>query len=201
MISLYHRGAEKSIIKRAEAPASGLVLYIIKSTVFRTESGGIEGDPSAPLRSAQDDKKRRTAGASPRPTEMKNKNFSRGESGHGPSPVGPGLYELTEAARQQIELECFPERDAELARQIARIMAEVYRLPDECGIRIEGDRLPASMVKEVYAALTYEHVAAVIARFRLIGYEVRHPKSYIRTALYNAALETELQLENFAARV
>lgn len=120
---------------------------------------------------------------------------------HGQSlcPVGYTLRKKTEAALEQIEIGAFSERDDPLARVLAGIIAEVYILPPGCTVRIEGEALPVETVREVYAGITHEHVAGVISRFRETGHRIRHIKSYLRTALYNAVFEFDFDCENVAA--
>lgn len=118
---------------------------------------------------------------------------------HSHRPVGDTLRYQTEAALEQIEIGAFSERDDPLARVLAGIIAEVYILPPGCTVRIEGEALPVETVREVYAGITHEHVEGVITRFRETGHRIKHIKSYLRTALYNAVFEFDFDCENVAA--
>ncbi len=133
-------------------------------------------------------------------TEAERKEIlERVRRGQSLCPVGYTLRKKTEAALEQIEIGAFSERDDPLARVLAGIIAEVYILPPGCTVRIEGEALPVETVREVYAGITHEHVAGVIARFRETGHRIRHIKSYLRTALYNAVFEFDFDCENVAS--
>lgn len=101
----------------------------------------------------------------------------------------------------QIDLQCFREHDVYMAREIALIIAEVFLLDDEAKIRIGGNTLSAYIVKEVYQKIAHEHVELVIISFEKIKYEIRHKKSYIRTALYNSVFEYEMSVVNAVGRI
>lgn len=113
---------------------------------------------------------------------------------HGHRPVG--LMEVMELIKAQIELDTFSPTDKYFAKEIALIIAEVMLLPETASIRIDGNGLPAGMVQEVYAMLEREHVEGVISAYRRAKYEIRHRKTYLRTALYNSVFETESRIEN-----
>lgn len=89
----------------------------------------------------------------------------------------------------EISLECFDPCDRAIVSEIHRIIAEMAILPEECDVQIDGIKLPAGVVNDVYQELTVEHVRAVIVRFDEISGRIRHRKSYLRTALYNSVLE------------
>lgn len=130
----------------------------------------------------------------------KNKNESR-EGGiemknRSPGPRPVGLMEILELTKAGIEIETFSRSDRAFAGEIALIVAEVMRLPETAEIRIDGNRLPAGMVREVYSMLARENVEAVMKGFRNAKYEIRHKKTYLRTALYNSVFELESGVEN-----
>ena len=103
------------------------------------------------------------------------------------------LSSVIEAVREQIEADCIPDEYQVIAEEIERIIAEVYVMPENWTVRIEGQPVPAQMIKDVYAQLTHEHVTAVMYRFAAVHYEIRHVKTYLRTALYNAVIETAVR--------
>lgn len=107
-----------------------------------------------------------------------------------------GLMEMLELTKARIELDTFSSSDKAFAKEIALIIAEVLRLPETAEIRIDGNKLPSSMVKEVFALVEREHVENVMESFRSAKYEIRHKKTYLRTALYNAVFEIESRVEN-----
>lgn len=89
---------------------------------------------------------------------------------------------------EQIEFDCFSESQIGDAERIARVIAEVYSLPAESMIRIDGNSLKASFVASMYEEIENEDVVNVIAKMKKTG-EIKFLKSYIRTALYNAVIE------------
>ena len=107
---------------------------------------------------------------------------------------------VCEAVREQIELEAFAEDMEPLAEEVARIIAEVYMMPGSWQMKIDGQYIPAAMVQQVFNQLENDHVAAVLYRFREVPYEIRHIKTYLRTALYNAVFESEARTTNEFAR-
>jgi hypothetical protein len=102
-----------------------------------------------------------------------------------------GFKEAIRAAEEQIEVRCFPRHQADYAKDICRVIAEVYMLPESAQIKIEGEMLPAAMVKEVFHELTSEHAEYVANE--ISGYDGRifAMKPFIRTMLYNAVLTME----------
>lgn len=118
-------------------------------------------------------------------------NESQSKSG----PVGL-LSSVIEAVREQIEADCIPEEYQPIAEEIERIIAEVYVMPKSWTVRIEGQPVPAQMLKDVFSQLTNEHAMAVMERFAAVSYEIRHVKNYLRTALYNAVFETTARTAN-----
>ena len=107
---------------------------------------------------------------------------------------------VCEAVREQIELEAFAEDMEPLAVEVARITAEIYMMPGSWQIRIDGQYMPAAMVQQVFNQLEHDHVEAVLYRFSEVPYEIRHIKTYLRTALYNAIFEAEARTTNDFAR-
>lgn len=99
--------------------------------------------------------------------------------------------EAMSLAEDQIEIGYFTTRQAAYARDICRVIAEVYMMPDAASIKIEGEMLPVSTVKEILHELDHEHAEYVIEE--LEGYEgkIFAMKPFIRTLLYNAVLTME----------
>ena len=81
------------------------------------------------------------------------------------------------------------------------IIAEMYRLPPAWEVQIDGGKLPAGMVAEVYEELTEEHVQSVISEISKITHQIKFIKSYLRTALYNAVFTYTTRELNDAAVV
>lgn len=103
--------------------------------------------------------------------------------------------------RKNIEIECFEEALIPEAEEICLIITEVMLLPLESVVRIGGEDLPQSLVAEIYSRLTCEHVKAVIDKFSRAGYQIKHKKTYLRTALYNEVFEHESGFINSFAHV
>lgn len=94
---------------------------------------------------------------------------------------------LTEVL-EQIEFNCFSESQMGDAERIARIIAEIYALPAESTVKIDGNFLNASFVASMYEEIENEDVVNIIENMKKSG-EIKFLKSYIRTALYNAVIE------------
>lgn len=115
---------------------------------------------------------------------------------HSQSQVGSSFRQALAIAREQIDIEHYSFFDGPQAEEIALIIAEMYRLPPDCTVQIDGNKLPVEIVREIFRKLTFDHVSAVIDRYREIRYEIQHPKTYLRTALYNAVFEIEARTVN-----
>lgn len=135
---------------------------------------------------------------------MENKNISvdmnAGRKSRSPSSQVKNsektLLQIFEEVKKQIGYEyvVLPLRDQ--VRDIAMIIAEVYRLPASAAVRIDGNDLPAEMVAEVFGMITDEHVDYVLENLKAIRYQITHMKTYLRTALYNSVFEMEARTEN-----
>ena len=128
---------------------------------------------------------------------MKNENYIEVRVSNVPS-CQAGKCSFTQyfrAVESRIEIDAFGEDFAQ-AREIAMIIAEVLRLPETASVRIDGNNLPADMVADVYAYIEHEHVAEVIRRYREAKYEIKHTKTYLRTALYNSVFELNARIDN-----
>ena len=76
------------------------------------------------------------------------------------------------------------------------LIAEMYRLPPDAEVQINGQKLPASMVRDVYSLLTEEHIREVITNYEKAEYTIKFKKTYLRTALYNEVFEHESRFVN-----
>ncbi len=106
------------------------------------------------------------------------------------------LHKVIEDVKKQIEIDCFDIRDRHQADEIALIIAEIYILPENADVRISGNRLPADFVASIFREIRHEHVEEVIRHFKCANYEIKHIKTYLRTALYNSLFECEFRLSN-----
>lgn len=106
--------------------------------------------------------------------------------------------EILHAVEDQIFVSAFSDDLLPVAQNIALIIAEVYALSSSgtCMIHIGGQDLPAQMVADVYRRLEFENIDDVISRYTRVPYEIRHTKTYLRTALYNSAFEFESRAVN-----
>ena len=98
--------------------------------------------------------------------------------------------------RYRIDISSFEPSDRAFANELILIIAEVGALPCDAQIQINGEKLSAETVSEVYAQLEKEHLELVIEKFREAKYEIKYRKSYFRTALYNCVFEFESYYEN-----
>lgn len=127
--------------------------------------------------------------------ENRQAEAGRGSQLSRPCPVGFA------GVRAEIESRVRPEdfadgAQARIARAVILMMAEVAILPPAAPVSIGGNKLPAEAVQAVFALLGHDEVAAVIRKYLEVGVAVRNVKSYIRTALYNEAMEHDAALEN-----
>ena len=107
--------------------------------------------------------------------------------------------EIVRGVREQIEIACFSELERDSAEEIALIIAEIYGLPSDSSVRIDGQSMTCGMVSEVYKRLTCEHIREVMRRFYRASYPIKHRKTYLRTSLYNEVFEHESGIANGVA--
>ena len=106
------------------------------------------------------------------------------------------LGEALERAREQIEIEAFSLGERNFAEELAMIMAEVYLMDPASRIRVGGENLDGHLVREVFGALSHEHVALVMHNFRSLTATVKNKKAYLRTSLYQSVFEWEAHYIN-----
>lgn len=114
------------------------------------------------------------------------------------SPVG--LMVMLALTKQKISLDTISKADKAFATEIALIIAEVMCLPPAAQIRVAGISMDARLVQEAYSLIEKEHVEHVMKSFREANYEIKHKKTYIRTALYNSVFEMQISAENEFSR-
>lgn len=107
---------------------------------------------------------------------------------------------LMPKVREQIQAGSFPPPDREQVEEIVRIIAEMMILPEEASVAIGGIKMPAGYVREIYGILEHDHVDLVLQQYKKQTHAIRFPKSYFRTALYNAAFELESRVTNDVAQ-
>lgn len=106
------------------------------------------------------------------------------------------FYAVFKNVKDQIEFRCFTAEVREAAEDICLIITEVLKLPPNALVRIAGNNLPAEMVQAIYHRLTHEHIKLVMENFGRATYEIKHKKTYLRTALYNSVFEFNAHYEN-----
>ena len=120
-------------------------------------------------------------------------------SGHSQSQVG-SLPLVLKRVKLQTEFSCVPEEEKQQFEEICLIIAEVFCLPSNFTVSIGKEKIPIILVREIYNRLTKEHIDVVLQNFRRATYEIRHKKTYFRTALYNVVFEFEGYYENQVAK-
>lgn len=98
--------------------------------------------------------------------------------------------------KEQVELECFTPEQQGFAEEICFIITEINKLDPHARVKIGGENYSADMVQAVYHRLTHEHILLVMDNFSRIRYEIKHKKTYLRTALYNSVFELNAHWEN-----
>ena len=123
--------------------------------------------------------------------DKQKKDLSMRESSH----VG-SFGSLMTMIRQQIEAGAFRREDQYQVEEIVRILAEMFVLPADVTVSIGGIKMPVAFVREIYGILEHDHVELVLQQYKKQTHAIRCPKSYLRTALYNAAFELESRVTN-----
>lgn len=106
------------------------------------------------------------------------------------------FYEVFDDVKDRIDFDCFPYIDRDGAEELCLIITEVLKLPPNALVRVAGNNLPAEMVQAIYHRLTHEHIVLVMENFGRATYEIKHKKTYLRTALYNSVFEINAHYEN-----
>ncbi len=118
------------------------------------------------------------------------------KSKSGSSQVKGTLTEELKRIAAQIDAKSFKKSEQAQVIDLAMIMAEIKLLPDDALVRIAGNDLPVGLVSEIYDKIENDHIRMVLSKFKKVNYEVRHLKTYHRTALYNSVFEIESRIEN-----
>lgn len=108
----------------------------------------------------------------------------------------PSVFDMLHEVEEQCEMEAFPERDIPRAKEACLVIAEVLLLNPKNQIRVNGVLLSVGMVQEVYRTLANEHVSYVLETLSKNRHEIKNPKMYLRTALYNSVFQLENHYEN-----
>lgn len=96
----------------------------------------------------------------------------------------------------QVEFLCFKINEQDFARELCFYIAEIYKLKNDYTVNIDGEPLPAELVKEIFEKITHDHMKLVIKNYKNSVNTVVRKKSYLRTALYNSVFELEAHYIN-----
>ena len=100
-----------------------------------------------------------------------------------------GRYRTT--LQKNISYECFLSDEGcqrEELDELVELMVDVMMMPEYASIRIAGVKRSAAVVKERFLRLEHSHIAYVLGCPRGNTSKVGNIRSYLLTALYNAAL-------------
>ena len=90
---------------------------------------------------------------------------------------------------EQIYIEAIPEIDKAIAKELALIITEVYRLRPNDSVKIDNAVHRAADVAEIFSMISKEHIETVIRKNDERKYPVKYRKAYLRTLLYNSVFE------------
>ena len=113
--------------------------------------------------------------------------------------VRSSFTELVRQTAEQIDVSEFDTNRPVLsaqARELCAVIAEVYAMHPDTAIIVNGERLYAGLVAEVFRCLTYEHAELVLDNYNRTTYVVRNKRLYLRTALYNSVFELASGIAN-----
>lgn len=106
-----------------------------------------------------------------------------------------GFISTLQRVKEQINIKHFVrEYEKDEVRQIiefCNIIADVLTLPPNSLITLNGEQRQVSAVQEVYQQLDERHLEIVLDNFNRVPYKIKHPKTYLRAALYNSYFELE----------
>lgn len=131
----------------------------------------------------------------------KEKNDSLSFEGNDGPSVRPSFMRVLDEVREQIGwplLFARSETVRPLAEEVAKIITEVYLLPDDSRVQIDGEWVDTRLIKEIYRNITGDHVCRVIDNYRRARTVIKRPRQYLRTCLYNIVFEAALAEENEA---
>lgn len=126
---------------------------------------------------------------------MNRNNNSPTESRPRQVPSGSLMQTLAEI-KSRLDFECFDEPYVAQAEEICLIIAEIFILPPDSLVQVNGNKLTAASVQEIYRMLTHDDIITVMDNFEAATYEIRFKKTYLRTALYNEVFERSSRVIN-----
>ena len=106
-----------------------------------------------------------------------------------------GFISTLQRVKEQVNIKHFVrEYEKDEVRQIiefCNIIADVLTLPPNSLITLNGEQRQVSALQEVYQQLDERYLEIVLENFNRVPYKIKHPKTYIRAALYNSYFELE----------
>ena len=103
---------------------------------------------------------------------------------------------LNSEIKEQIEYDSLIlTNNAELVNDIVSVMTEVLII-DTPYYTIEDKQIPTELVRINYRKITYGRLDAFLLDFSRLYSEIKNPKNYLITALYNIASTAETSITN-----
>lgn len=90
-----------------------------------------------------------------------------------------------ELIRENIEYDCFEEKEQEKVDELVEIMVDVVCSTKET-IRVNKEDVPHEVVKSRFLKLTYEHIDYVLLALKRNTSDVKNIRAFLITTLYNA---------------
>ena len=88
------------------------------------------------------------------------------------------------------------DEDIRFLENLCWLIARVRRTFDKSQILIGGELMLAADVKDVFSKIGADELSQVLVEFRKIKHPIKYMSAYLRTMLYNAALETPAKTTN-----
>jgi hypothetical protein len=121
--------------------------------------------------------------------------YSHAEHINPATSVRPSILQVMERVMHQVDYNCFASPRLKwidpFYKELCLVIAEVLVLDPDTIISINGSKVSALLVQEVYGQLTNGHLRLVFDNFKNITNRVLNKKAYLRTALYNVFFEIE----------
>jgi len=118
---------------------------------------------------------------------------------HSPT-VRPSVLTTLEQVMHQVEFHCFEDlrikRIDPFYKELCLVIADVLLLNPDTVIAINGSKMRAFLIQEVFGLLRNEHLCLVYDNFQNVSHRIHNKKAYLRTALYNVVFEIESHYRN-----
>jgi hypothetical protein len=93
--------------------------------------------------------------------------------------------------RERVDYQSFQGEDEDAREEVdelVEMIVDVLRMPDTAVLRINGNEMPAVLVKEHYYKIRRDHIDYVRWTMRNNYRKVNNIRAYMLTALYNSVL-------------